>query len=64
MGAWLRLLPRRGGQTTGEITDGLAPQRHVLRELLVHGDMSLYLVEYAIPRDQRTLQRHPGIHYR
>ena len=64
MGAWIRLPRCRGSKPWGEIINGLASQRHVLRELLVHGDVSVYLVEYAISRDHRTMQRHPGIHYR
>ena len=41
----------RGGGTTEEIINGLASQRHVLRELLMHSNVSVYLVQYAVPRD-------------
>ena len=50
MEAWIPLPRCRGGGPRGEIINGLASQRHVLRELLVHGDVSVYLVEHAISR--------------
>ena len=59
MEALIRTPRSWGGGSTEEITNGLASQRHVLRELLMYSNLPVYLVEYAIPRNHRTLQCHP-----